>query len=78
MCMQSIKLVESLLIFKQKRGLLCEVYYDDENDDVVLYLHFMNDLAATEIDKGVMNPRKTSYCDLFTFRQQQIAEKWSV
>jgi len=54
------------------------LYYDDVNDDVILYLHLMNDLTAAEIDKGVMNPRKTSNCELSMFRQQQIAEKWRV
>ena len=54
------------------------LYYDDANDDVVLYLHLVNDLTAAEIDKGVMNPRKTSNCELSMFRQQQIAEKWRV
>lgn len=54
------------------------LYYDDANDDVVLYLHLVNDLTAGEIDKGVMNPRETVNCDLFMFRQQYIAEKWRV
>ena len=33
--------------------------YDDANDDIVLYLHLMNDLTTGEIDKGVINPRET-------------------
>ena len=54
------------------------LYYDDANDDVVLYMHLVNDLTAAEIDKGIMNPRITSDCDLSMSRQQQIAEKWRV
>ena len=33
--------------------------YDDANDDIVLYLHLMNDWTTGEIDKGVINPRET-------------------
>jgi hypothetical protein len=54
------------------------LYYDDANDDVVLYLHLVNDLTAGDIDKGVMNPRQTVNCDHSMFRQQQIVEKLRV
>ena len=50
------------------------LYYDD----VVLYLHLVNDLTAGDIDKGVMNPRGTVSSDLYMFRQQQIAGKCRV
>jgi hypothetical protein len=65
-----LKTEEELVV----RGL----YYDDANDDVVLYLHLVNDLTAAEIDKGIMNSKKTSDCDLSKSRQQQIVEKWRV
>ena len=54
------------------------LHYDDANDDVVLYLHLVNDLTAGDIDKSVMNPRGTVSSDLYMFRQQQIAGKWRV
>ena len=54
------------------------LYYDDANDDIVIYLHLVDDLTSIEIDTGVMKPRKTQHCSHSMFREQQIAENWKV
>lgn len=54
------------------------LYYDDANDDVVLYLHLVSDLTRGEITTGVMKPRETLHCDQSMFGAQQIAEKWRI
>ena len=50
------------------------LYYDDANDDIVLYLHLVNILTAGKIDKGVMNPRETVDCNICMFKQRQSAK----
>ena len=54
------------------------LYYDDASDDTVVYMHLVGDLTSTEIDTGVMKPRKTQHCSHSMFREQQIAESWKV